>query len=495
MLLNTLTPEQIDAVVTLSRIREIASYGHDAYIPTPESRSPSPPPVYDNTGKRTNTPEDRFFTKCKQERDALMYYASNTIPGYEPPDWFKKNFKITEKLIVPTDKYPDINFVGLLIGPRGNTLRYITKESGAHIGIRGKGSVKMGRISESTAAKMRLDEPLHCLITGESQQQVQKALKMCQDVIDKAVFSGPGQNDLKRNQMKELAVLNGTLRDESEHLCGLCGERGHSRFDCPHKNSIDYINSVVCEKCGNVGHLAKDCKMSAAGGNMDREFESMMREIEDAPEQPSAGPLPLEASHEPSNAPRRAENGLPDSTYNDFQSRDSDRHSDRDWNSQNANERPSNHGYGFSKPYNKSYQQSYQPPSQESQESLQRSYQRPYEQPYQQHYQRPYQQSYRQPFDPAYKRPYERVNNEGQFSHPYQSRVSHSPPPDNHLPRVPPQKPGEYNSPPPKRHHLAPPPGMHSSLPPPPGSISLSLQRKRPRPPPPSGSRPQRPSI
>ena len=47
--------------------------------------------------------------------------------------------------MIPQDEYPEINFVGLLIGPRGNTLKTMEKDTGAKIIIRGKGSVKEGK--------------------------------------------------------------------------------------------------------------------------------------------------------------------------------------------------------------------------------------------------------------------------------------------------------------------------------------------------------------
>lgn len=37
--------------------------------------------------------------------------------------------KVSDKVMIPQDEHPDINFVGLLIGPRGNTLKGQFKES------------------------------------------------------------------------------------------------------------------------------------------------------------------------------------------------------------------------------------------------------------------------------------------------------------------------------------------------------------------------------
>jgi len=36
--------------------------------------------------------------------------------------------RVSERVMIPQDINPNINFVGLLIGPRGNTLKKIEKE-------------------------------------------------------------------------------------------------------------------------------------------------------------------------------------------------------------------------------------------------------------------------------------------------------------------------------------------------------------------------------
>jgi splicing factor 1 len=37
---------------------------------------------------------------------------------YRPP-----MIKVNDKVMIPQEEHPEINFVGLLIGPRGNTLK------------------------------------------------------------------------------------------------------------------------------------------------------------------------------------------------------------------------------------------------------------------------------------------------------------------------------------------------------------------------------------
>jgi protein quaking len=46
------------------------------------------------------------------------------------------------RLDVPVDKYPNYNFVGRLLGPRGNSLKRVEASTQCRVYIRGRGSVK-----------------------------------------------------------------------------------------------------------------------------------------------------------------------------------------------------------------------------------------------------------------------------------------------------------------------------------------------------------------
>ncbi|KAG8085947.1 hypothetical protein GUJ93_ZPchr0010g7307 [Zizania palustris] len=46
------------------------------------------------------------------------------------------------RLEIPTDAYPNFNFIGRLLGPRGNSLKRIEATTGCRVFIRGKGSIK-----------------------------------------------------------------------------------------------------------------------------------------------------------------------------------------------------------------------------------------------------------------------------------------------------------------------------------------------------------------
>ena len=73
-------------------------------------RSPSPPPQYDNFGRRTNTRETRYRKRLEDERHKLVEKAIKIIPNYHPPSDYRRPTKTQEKVYVPVNDYPEINF-------------------------------------------------------------------------------------------------------------------------------------------------------------------------------------------------------------------------------------------------------------------------------------------------------------------------------------------------------------------------------------------------
>ncbi|KAH3765894.1 Branchpoint-bridging protein [Pelomyxa schiedti] len=120
--------------------------------------------------------------------------------------------KLALKIPIPDAQFPDYNFIGLLIGPRGKTQKRIESESGAKISIRGKGSIKEGSRARDSAPKSSSDEPLHVLVTGDSQEQLARASDLVKPLLTPMDES---TNEWKKCQLRELAECNGTLRDRT----------------------------------------------------------------------------------------------------------------------------------------------------------------------------------------------------------------------------------------------------------------------------------------
>ncbi|GAB0136439.1 Branchpoint-bridging protein [Epichloe bromicola] len=310
-IMSNMTSEQLEAYTLHLRIEEISQKLRiDDVVPADGDRSPSPAPQYDNQGRRINTREYRYRKKLEDERHKLIEKAMKTIPNYHPPQDYRRPTKTQEKVYVPVNDYPEINFIGLLIGPRGNTLKKMETESGAKIAIRGKGSVKEGKGRSDAAHSSNQEEDLHCLIMADTEDKINKAKQLIHNVIETAASIPEGQNELKRNQLRELATLNGTLRDDENQACQNCGKIGHRKYDCPERQN--YTASIICRVCGNAGHMARDCPDRQRGASwrndgarpagkvgggdaVDREMEQLMQELgggSGPPARIEAGPGP-----------------------------------------------------------------------------------------------------------------------------------------------------------------------------------------------------------
>lgn len=106
-----MTAEQLEAYTLHLRIEEISQKLRiDDVVPADGDRSPSPPPQYDNHGRRINTREYRYRKRLEDERHKLVEKAMKTIPNYHPPQDYRRPTKTQEKVYVPVNDYPEINF-------------------------------------------------------------------------------------------------------------------------------------------------------------------------------------------------------------------------------------------------------------------------------------------------------------------------------------------------------------------------------------------------
>jgi splicing factor 1 len=57
-----------------------------------------------------NTREYRYRKRLEDERHKLVERAMKTIPNYHPPQDYRRPTKTQEKVYVPVNDYPEINF-------------------------------------------------------------------------------------------------------------------------------------------------------------------------------------------------------------------------------------------------------------------------------------------------------------------------------------------------------------------------------------------------
>lgn len=129
---------------------------------------------------------------------------------------------LTEKLYVPVKDFPEFNFVGRILGPRGMTAKQLEQETGCKIMVRGKGSMRDRRKEEMNRGKPNwehLNEELHVLLTVEdTKNRAAIKLQRAVDEVKKLLVPSPeGEDDLKKFQLMELAIINGTYRENNNN--------------------------------------------------------------------------------------------------------------------------------------------------------------------------------------------------------------------------------------------------------------------------------------
>lgn len=120
------------------------------------------------------------------------------------------------KLFVPVKEHPEFNFMGVLIGPRGSSLKAMEQRTGAKILIRGRGSQK-----EQNPADPEANEDMHVVIEGSDQ-----AVAIATAEVE-GIFKDPHRAlNVKSEQLKNLANLNGSGGGPDYGTAGAYGPGG-----------------------------------------------------------------------------------------------------------------------------------------------------------------------------------------------------------------------------------------------------------------------------
>ena len=313
---TNLTPQQnIEMGKLQARLREInvklrnvdtEAARVDALPRGHRERSPSPPPIYGADGKRKNTRVVRWKERYDAERYDVVEKLMDMNPATRQSGLFKR--KRTKKIRIPIEEHPTYNFIGLIIGPRGKTQKELESKTGCKIAIRGRGSVKQGARGRRDGKVMDSDdEALHVVITGNDQRSVDAATDMITQML---VVIDDEKNVHKQQQLRELALLNGTLKEDE--YCPICGEKGHRAFECPKRFSMKKNSFVNPNPTPNLTSTPSDSK------EMDSDYMSFMAELDGkqvsktaTPQAPPGAPTPPKVAGNNSIPPPPATNNLP----------------------------------------------------------------------------------------------------------------------------------------------------------------------------------------
>ncbi|XP_070190623.1 KH domain-containing RNA-binding protein QKI-like isoform X3 [Littorina saxatilis] len=154
---------------------------------------------------------------------------------------------LQEKLFVPVKDHPDFNFVGRILGPRGMTAKELEQYTGCKIMVRGKGSMRDKAKEEQNRGKANwehLNEDLHVLITVEdTRNRAELKLAKAVEEVKRLLVPAPdGEDDLKKRQLMELAIINGTYRDTTKPSTAMTQASASSlwKFQGPEGSGVQY---------------------------------------------------------------------------------------------------------------------------------------------------------------------------------------------------------------------------------------------------------------
>ncbi|KAF4521674.1 hypothetical protein B566_EDAN006262 [Ephemera danica] len=156
------------------------------------------------------------FSKSEYSWERHIVHHPFIIPG--PKELFDRN-PLLIAINMPLSKLSHFNFVGRILGPRGMTAKQLEQETGCKIMVRGRGSMRDKKKEEQNRGKPNwehLNDELHVLITVEdTENRAQLKLQRAVDEVKRLLIPADGEDELKKRQLMELAIINGTYRDSS----------------------------------------------------------------------------------------------------------------------------------------------------------------------------------------------------------------------------------------------------------------------------------------
>ena len=171
------------------------------------------------------------------------------------------NTKLKRKIYIP--KSSEINYVGLLIGPKGTYQKRLEQQTGCKILIRGKGTQKEGNPPQPDD-----HEEKHVLIIGDSEEKLTRA----QNLIERVLFADEKtRSKIKEEQIKasqeirsELLMQGGEIPHIEEYMLTPYGPPDKNARIVPVPN--DCVGLIIGKNGETIRRLNREsgCKVQIA---------------------------------------------------------------------------------------------------------------------------------------------------------------------------------------------------------------------------------------
>ncbi|XP_069678382.1 uncharacterized protein [Periplaneta americana] len=125
----------------------------------------------------------------------------------------EKPIKVTIRVLVPVKEHPKFNFVGKLLGPKGNSLKRLQEDTMTKMAILGRGSMRDKHKEEELRASAdpkyaHFNDDLHVEITAFAPPAEAHA-RIAYALAEVRKFLVPDYNDeIRQEQMREMQLLN-----------------------------------------------------------------------------------------------------------------------------------------------------------------------------------------------------------------------------------------------------------------------------------------------
>ncbi|XP_071744174.1 uncharacterized protein [Lepeophtheirus salmonis] len=127
--------------------------------------------------------------------------------------YHEKPIRLTVRVIVPVREHPKFNFVGKLLGPKGNSMKRLQEETLTKMAVLGRGSMR-NKQQEEELRKTKdpkyhhLNEDLHVEITAFASPSEAHA-RIAYALTEVRKYLIPDSNDeIRQKQMREIEIMN-----------------------------------------------------------------------------------------------------------------------------------------------------------------------------------------------------------------------------------------------------------------------------------------------
>merc|ERR1719411_1590474 len=128
--------------------------------------------------------------------------------------YHEKPIRLTVRALVPVKEHPKFNFVGKLLGPKGNSMKRLQEDTMTKMAVLGRGSMRNKQQEEdlrksSDPKYQHLNDDLHVEITAFAPPSEAHA-RLAYALTEARKYLIPDSNDeIRQEQMRELELISG----------------------------------------------------------------------------------------------------------------------------------------------------------------------------------------------------------------------------------------------------------------------------------------------